>query len=123
TGPKIQLLPGKPQDYADSQTGEQSEPDHHPYRFVQNGHELGYFVQLQNTLFSNRFFLRQLDPSSRIGSGVVAPLFCGLEYFGQEIAIMIRALPAQTALHFREHKSLNFERTDIRKASFAKSGD
>ena len=36
---------------------------------------------------------------------------------------MIRTLPAQTALHFREHKSLNFERTDIRKASFAKSGD
>jgi hypothetical protein len=35
---------------------------------------------------------------------------------------MIRALPAQTALHFREYESLNFERTDIAKASFAKSG-
>src|SRR5438552_18817040 len=53
TGSKIDIFPGKPQDFADSQTGEQSEPDYHPYRFVQNGHELGYFVQLQNTLFSN----------------------------------------------------------------------
>ena len=35
---------------------------------------------------------------------------------------MIRALPAQAALDFCQHKSLDFERPEIRKASFAKSG-
>ena len=36
---------------------------------------------------------------------------------------MIRIFPTQTTLHFREYKSLNFERSDIRETNFAKSGD